>query len=128
MSALDNSATPQCVTRITNHITDMDIMPNRLGTKLLTTMTMTIPPQHMAVILVTPSSHSICSMIITTELIEVIENPLLYIKQPYLCVLDTLDRFYDRYQNKCVMMAANINDEELRISKGMINVLRMQLM
>ena len=109
---------PQCVTTITNHITDMDTVPNRLGTRLVTTMTMTIPPHHMAVIPVTPSSYPICSTNITTELIEVIENPLLYIKQPYLCVPDTLHRFYDGYQSKCIMLAVNVSDDELRISKG----------
>ena len=118
MSVWHNGVMPQCVTRVTNHITDIDTMPNRLGTRLLTTMIMRIPPHHMAVIPVTPSSHPICSMNITTELIEVIENPLLYIKQPYMCVLDTLHRFYERYQNKCIMLAANVSDEELRINKG----------
>ena len=81
---------------------------------------MIIPPQHVAVIPVAPSSHSIYSTNITTELIEVIENPLLYIEQPYLCVLDTLHPFYDRYQNKCITLAANISGEELRINKGII--------
>ena len=38
-----NGAMTQCVTRITNHITDMDTTSNRLGTKLVTTMTVTIP-------------------------------------------------------------------------------------
>ena len=47
-----------------------------------------------------------------------IENPLLYIEQPYLCIQDTLYRFYDRGQNKCITLAANISDEELRINKG----------
>ena len=116
MSVWHNGAITQCVTRITNHSTDMDITPSRLGTRLVTTIT--IPPHHMAVIPVTPSSHSMFSTNITTELIEVIENPLLYIKQHYLCVLDTLHRFYDRYQNKCITLAANIIDEELRINKG----------
>ena len=101
----------QFVTRITNRITDMDIMPNRLGTRLVTTIMMTIPPHNMAVMHVAPSSHSICSMNITSKLIEVIENLFLYIKQPYLCVLDTLHRFYNRYQNKCIMLAANIGDK-----------------
>ena len=73
----------------------------------------------MAVIPVTPSSHSIFSTNIITELTEVIENPLLYIEQSYLCVLDTLHRFYDRSQNKCIMLAANISYEELKINKGM---------
>ena len=57
-SAWHNSAMPQCVTGITNHITDMDTVSNRLGTRLVTTMTVTIPPHHMAVILVTPSSQN----------------------------------------------------------------------
>ena len=104
----------KCVTRITHHITDTDTMPNRLGTRLVTTMTMTIPPHHVAV---TPSSHPICSMNITTELIEVIVNPLLYIKQPYLCDLDTLHRFYNRNQSKCIILAVNVSDEELRTNK-----------
>ena len=51
MSAWHNSAMPQCITRITNHTTDIDIMPNRLGTRLVTTMTVTIPPQHMVAIM-----------------------------------------------------------------------------
>ena len=83
-------------------------------------MTVTIPPHHMAVVPIAPSSHSICSTNITTELIEVIENPLLYVEQPWLCILDTLHKFYDRGQNKCIMLAANISDEELRINKGII--------
>ena len=118
MSASCNSALPQCVTGITNHITDMDTMPNRLGTRLVTTMTRTTPPHHMAVIPITSSSHPICSMNITTEPIEVIQNPLPYIKQLYLCVLDSLHRFYDRYQNKCIALAVNVSDEELRIVKA----------
>ena len=72
----------------------------------------------MVVIPVAPSFHSICFANITTELIEVIENPLLYIEQPCLCILDTLHKFYDKGQNKCIMLAANINDQELRINKG----------
>ena len=76
----------QCVAGITNHITDMDTASNRLGTRLVTTMTMTIPPHHMVVIPVTPSSPSLHSTNITMGLIEEIENPLLYIKHPYLCV------------------------------------------
>ena len=72
-SAWHNSAIPQGVSRITNHNTDMDTMPNRLGTRLVTIMTMTIPPHHVAVIPFVHSSHSICSMNITTELTEVIE-------------------------------------------------------
>ena len=96
----------------------MDTMSNRLGTRLVTTMTMTIPPHHMATIPATPSSHPICSTNITAELTEVIEIPLLYIKQPYLCVLDTLHRFDDRYQSKCIMLTINVSDEELRKNKG----------
>ena len=73
----------------------------------------------MAAIPLTLSSHPICSTNITTELIEVIENPLPCIKQSYLSGLDTLHRFYDRYQNKCITLAANvISDEDLRINKG----------
>ena len=72
----------------------------------------------MLVIPIAPSSHSICSTNITTELIEVIENPLLYIEQPCLCILDTLHKFYDRGQDKCITLAANISDEELRVNKG----------
>ena len=34
-----------------------------------------------------------------------------------MCVLDTLHRFYARYQNKCIVLAANVSDEELRINK-----------
>ena len=64
-SAWHNSAMPQCVTGITNHITDMDTASNILGTRLVTTMTMTIPPHNMAVIPVTPSSHSLHSTTIT---------------------------------------------------------------
>ena len=89
----------------------MDTASNRLGTRLVTTMTMTIPPQHMAVIPVSPSSHCLNSNNITTGLIEVIENP-------YLCIIDTLHRFCDRHQSKCIMLAVNISDEELRINKG----------
>ena len=81
---------------------------------------MTIPPHHIAVIPVTPSSHPICPMNTTIELIEVIENPLPYIEQPYLCVLDTLHRFYDRHQNKCITLTVNVSDEELIINKGII--------
>ena len=95
-SGWQNSTMPQCVAVITNHITDIDTAPNRLGTRLVTTMTMTIPLHHMAVIPVSSSPHSIFSTNITTELIEVIENPLLYTEQSYLYVLDTLHRFYDR--------------------------------
>ena len=47
-----------------------------------------------------------------------IKNPLLYIEQPSLCILDTLHKFYNRGQNKCIILAANISDEELRINKG----------
>ena len=74
MSAWHSSAMLQCVTGITNHITDMDTVSNRLGTRLVTTMTMTIPPHHMAVIHVTSSSHPLHSPNMTTDLIEVIEN------------------------------------------------------
>ena len=128
MSAWHSSAMPQCATGITNHITDMDITSNRLGTRLVTTMTMTIAPHHMAVIPVTPSSHSLHSTNITTGLIEVIENPLFYIKQPYLCIIDTLHRFYDRHQSKCITLAVNVPDEELRINKGITICLSMWLM
>ena len=69
MSAWHNGTIPLCIPRITNYSTDMDTMPNRLGTRLVTIMTMTIPQQHIAVIPVTPPSHSICSTNITTELI-----------------------------------------------------------
>ena len=72
----------------------------------------------MAVIPVTPSSYPLHSTNVTTGLIEMIENPLLYIKQPYLCVVDTLHRFYDRHQSKCITLAVNISDEELRINTG----------
>ena len=113
MSAWHNSAMLQHVTGITNHITDMDTAANRLGTRLVTTMTTTIPHTIVAVMPVTPSSHSLHSTNITTELPEVIENPLLYIEQPYLCVIDTLHRFYDRHQSKCITLAVNISDEEL---------------
>ena len=59
----------------------------------------------MAIIPVAPPSH-------------LIENPLLYTEKPYLCVIETLHRFYDRHQNKCITLAANVSDEELRINKG----------
>ena len=117
MSAWNNGAKGLCVSRITYHDTNMDTSPNRLRTRLVTIKTMTIPPLHMAAIHVAPPSHSICSTNITTKLIEVIENPLLYIEQPCLCILDTLHKFYDRGQNECIMLAANISDEELRINK-----------
>ena len=84
----------------------------------MTITTVTILPHHMAVIPFAPSSQSMCSTNITTELIEVIENPLLYIEQPCLCILDTLHKFCDKDQNKCITLAANISDEELRINKG----------
>ena len=80
MSAWQNGAMSLCISGLTNHGTNMDTMPNRLGTRLVTIMTMTIPPHHMAVIPFAPSSHSICSTNITTEVIEVIENLLLYIE------------------------------------------------
>ena len=32
--------------------------------------------------------------------------------------LDTLHRFCDRHQSKCITLAVNISDEELRINKG----------
>ena len=47
-----------------------------------------------------------------------IENPLLYTEQPCLCILDTLHKFYNRGQTKCITLAANISDKELRINKG----------
>ena len=100
MSAWYSSAMPQCVTGITNHITGVDTTSNKLGTRLVTTTTVTIYPHHVAVIPVACPSHSLCSNNITAGLIEVIENPLLYMKQPYLCVIDTLHRFYDRHQRK----------------------------
>ena len=118
MSAWHSSAMLQCATGITNHITNMDTTSNRLGTRLVTTMTMTIPPHHMAIIPVASSLHSLCSTNITTGIIEVIENPLLYIKQPYLCFIDTLHRFYDRHQSKCITLAVNVSDSELRVNKG----------
>ena len=118
MSAWHYSTMPLCVSRITNHGTDMDTMSNMLGTRLVKIVTMTIPPHHVAVIPIAPSSHFICSTNITTELIEVIKSPLLYIEQPCLCILDTLHKFYDRGQNKCIALAANISDEELRIPQN----------
>ena len=72
MSAWHNSAMSQCVTGITNQITDMDTASNRLGTRLVT-MTMTISQHHMAVIPAAPSSNSLCSTNITTGLIGVIK-------------------------------------------------------
>ena len=96
----------------------MDTASNRLGTRLVTTMTVTIPLHHMAIIFVAPSSHSLCSTDITTELIDLIENPLLYIKQPYLCVIDTSYRFYDKHQSKCITLVVNVSDEELRKNQG----------
>ena len=47
-----------------------------------------------------------------------IENPLFYIEQPYVCVLDTIHRFCDRYQSKCITLAVYVSYEELRIDKG----------
>ena len=111
MSAWHNSTMSQCVTGITNHITDMDTASNRLRNRLVTTITMIIPPHHMAVIPVAPSFHSLHSTNITTGLIEVIENQLVYIEQPYLCVIDTLHRFYDRHQSKHITLAVNVSDE-----------------
>ena len=49
---------------------------------------------------------------------EVIENPLMYIEQPCLCILDTMHKFHYEDQNKCIAMSANISDEELTINKG----------
>ena len=118
MSAWHNSAMPLCGSRLTNHGTNMDNTPNRLETRLVTIMTMTITPHHMAVIPIAPSSHFICSTNITTELIEVIENPLLYIEQPCLCILNILHKFYNRGQSKYITLSENISDEELRINKG----------
>ena len=46
-----------------------------------------------------------------------IENPLLYIEQPCLCILDTLHKFYNKDQGKCITLTANISDDELRINK-----------
>ena len=83
----------QCVTGITSHFTNIGTTSNRLETRLVTTKTVTIPLHHIVVIPVTPPSHSLCSNNITTGLIEVIEDSLLYIKQPYLCAIDTLSRF-----------------------------------
>ena len=80
----------------------MDTASNRLGTRLVTSMTMTIPPHHMAVIPVAPSSHSLCSLNITTELIEVIENLLLHIKQPHMCVIDTCIDFMTGIKRKAL--------------------------
>ena len=62
MSAWHSSAMPQCATGITNHITDVDIMSKRLGTRLVTTTTVKMPPHHMAVIPVAPPSHSALSL------------------------------------------------------------------
>ena len=59
-----------------------------------------------------------CSTNITTELTEVIENPLLYIEQPHLCILDSQHKFHDEDKNICIKLAANISDEDLRINKG----------
>ena len=109
---------PKCVAGITNHDTDMDMTSNRLRTRLVTTMTVTIPPHHIAVMPVTAPSHPLHPHNLTRDLIEVVENTLLYINQPYLCVIDTLHRFYDMYQNKCITLAANVSVEELRINKG----------
>ena len=75
---------PLCVSKLTNHNNNMDATPNRLGTRLVTITIVTIPPHHVTVIPVTPSSQSMCYTYITTELIDVIENPLLYIEQPSL--------------------------------------------
>ena len=67
MSTWHSRAMPPSVMGITNHITDMDTVFNRLGTRLVTTMTVTMPPGHMAVIPVTPSSHSLHSTNITNR-------------------------------------------------------------
>ena len=107
-----------CVSRLTNHNDNMNATPNRLETRLVTITTAPIPPHHMVIIPIAPSSQSTCSTDITTELIEVIENPLLYIEQPCLCILDSLHKFYDKDKNKCITLAANISHEELRINKG----------
>ena len=72
-SAWHSSAMPQCVTGITNCVTNMDTMSNGLGTRLVTTMIVTIPPQHIAIIPIAPSSHSLSSSNITTGLIELIK-------------------------------------------------------
>ena len=61
MSAWHNGAMPLCVSRLTNHGTNMDTIPNRLETRLITIMTVTIPQHHVAFIPIAFSSHSICS-------------------------------------------------------------------
>ena len=73
MSAWHSSAMPQCVIGITNHITNVDTTSNRLGTRLVTTKTVTITPYHIAIIPVTPPSHSLCSNNIPSRIIEVIK-------------------------------------------------------
>ena len=35
-----------------------------------------------------------------------------------MCILETLHKFYDEDQNKCITLPANFSDEELRINKG----------
>ena len=37
-----------------------------------------------------------------------------------MCVIDSLHRFYDRHQSKCITLSVNVSDEELRINKGII--------
>ena len=74
MSDWYSSAMPQCVSGITNHVTDMDTTSNGLGPRLETIMIVTIPPHHMAIIPVAPPSHSLDSSDITTGLIGVMER------------------------------------------------------
>ena len=119
-SAWHNGAMPLCISRLTNHDNYMDDTSNRLGTGLVTITTMTIPLHHMAAIPIASSFNPHTN--ITIELIEVIENPLLHIEQLCLCILDTLHKFYNENQNKCVTLAANISDKELRINKGIQSV------
>ena len=74
MSAWHSSAMPQYVTGITNHVTDMGTVSNRVGTRLVTTTTMTIHPHQVAVIPVTPSSHSLDSTNICQQKVAVYHN------------------------------------------------------
>ena len=84
----------------------------------MTNMTMTIPLYHMAVIPFAPSSHSICSTNITRELIEVIENQLLYTEQPCLCILDICINFMTEVKANVLLWQQTLVMEELRINNG----------
>ena len=60
MSAWHNGVMPLGVSRLINYGSDMSTTPNRLETRLVTIMTMTIHPSHVAVIPIVPL-HTPCA-------------------------------------------------------------------